>query len=95
MDVADKRDQRRAKVSADDSGQGRGRKSTNVTLSVGLVTEAKALGINVSKAAEAGIEAAVAVGRQKRWITENAAALASSNTYVEQHGLPLSKFRNF
>lgn len=71
------------------------RKSTNVTLAVGVVAEARALGVNVSQAAEAGIAAAVARRRQERWLAENQAALESSNTFVEQHGLPLAQYRNF
>ena len=84
---------RRARSPSATSG-GR-RKSSNITLSVELVAEARALGINVSQAAEYGIEAAVAAHRQQRWLAENVAALESSNAYVEQHGLPLSRHRNF
>ncbi len=31
--------------------------------------------------------------RSARWLTENAAAIESSNRYVEQHGLPLGAVR--
>jgi antitoxin CcdA len=71
------------------------RKSTNVTLAAGLVAEARELGVNVSQAAEVGIAAAVARRRQERWLAENQDALKSSNAFVEQHGLPLAKYRNF
>ena len=71
------------------------RKSTNVTLAVSLVAEARELGVNVSQAAEVGIEAAVARRRQERWLAENQDALDSSNAYFEQHGLPLAPYRNF
>jgi antitoxin CcdA len=64
------------------------RKPTNVTLNVGLVAEAKQMGINVSQAAEAGLASAVAQRRAERWLANNKAALASSNAYVEEHGLP-------
>ena len=76
-------------------GSAPARKSTNVTLAVGVVAEARALGINVSQAAEAGIAAAVARRRQERWLAENQVALESSNAFVEQHGLPLAQYRNF
>lgn len=33
--------------------------------------------------------------RAERWRAENTEALASSNEYVERHGLPLSGFRHF
>ncbi len=71
------------------------RKPTNLTLAVDLVVQARALGINVSQAAEVGIAAAVARRRQERWLAENADALQSSNQFVEQHGLPLTRYRNF
>lgn len=71
------------------------RKSTNLTLAVALVAEARELGVNVSQAAEAGIAAAVANLRQARWLAENKAALESSNAFVEEHGLPLGQYRNF
>jgi antitoxin CcdA len=33
--------------------------------------------------------------RAQRWARENHAAIASSNAFVEQHGLPLAKYRTF
>lgn len=71
------------------------RKPTNLSLDSELLREAKALGINVSRSAEAGIEAAVRSQKQIDWLKGNAAALASSNNYVEEHGLPLSQYRQF
>ncbi|QHI97972.1 post-segregation antitoxin CcdA [Xylophilus rhododendri] len=71
------------------------RKSTNLTLTGDLVREARALGVNISQAAETGIAAAVAQRRQEHWLAENRAALESSNAYVEQHGLALAQHRNF
>ena len=71
------------------------RKSTDVTLAVRLVAEARALGVNVSQAAEVGIAVAVARRRQERWLAENQGALDSSNAFIAQHGLPLAKYRNF
>lgn len=71
------------------------RKPTNLSLDSELLREAKALGINVSRSAEAGIEAAVRYQKQIDWLKDNAAALTSSNNYVEEHGLPLSQYRQF
>ena len=69
------------------------RKPTNLSLDNELLREAKALGINVSRSAEAGIEVAVRRQKQLNWLKENAAAVESSNAYVEEKGLPLSKYR--
>jgi len=71
------------------------RRATNVSLNEALLAEAKSLRINISKAAEAGLASAVAEQRALRWRESNQAALDSSNAYVEQHGLPLAKYRSF
>ena len=71
------------------------RKPTNLSLDSALLKEAKALGINVSRSAEAGIVEAVKLHKQEKWLKENANALASSNSYVEANGLPLARHRQF
>jgi antitoxin CcdA len=71
------------------------RKPTNLSLDSELLKEAKALGINVSRSAEAGIAEAVKRHKQEQWLKENASALASSNAYVEANGLPLARHRQF
>ncbi len=71
------------------------RKATNISLDQTLLATAKALHINVSKAAEAGLSRAVAEKQAELWLQHNQAALDSSNTYVEQHGLPLARYRGF
>lgn len=53
------------------------------------------LGGIASQASEVGIGAAVALRRHARWLAENRNALDSSNTFVEQHGLPLASYRRF
>lgn len=71
------------------------RKATNVSLDEAILAEAKALHINVSQAAEAGVALAVADKRAELWLQANREALDSSNAYVEQNGLPLVHHRNF
>ena len=71
------------------------RKPTNLSLDSNLLKEAKALGINVSRSAEAGIAEAVKLHKQQKWLKENAGALASSNAYFEANGLPLARHRQF
>ncbi|MEM8837590.1 MAG: type II toxin-antitoxin system CcdA family antitoxin [Pseudomonadota bacterium] len=72
-----------------------GRKATNLSLDEHLLQEAKALGVNISRAAESGLELAVAEKRAEQWKRENKGALESSNEWVERNGLPLNKFRPF
>ena len=71
------------------------RKPTNLSLDSALLSEAKALQVNLSRAAEEGVRAAVIAAKSERWKAENAAALRSSNSYVERHGLPLERYRQF
>ena len=71
------------------------RKPTNLTLDASLLTEARAFGVNLSQAAEAGLRQAVAQARAQAWQQENAAALASSNAWADTHGLPLDQYRQF
>ncbi len=71
------------------------RRPTNLSLDGALLEEAKALGINISRSAEAGIAEAVNRSKEEKWLQENASALASSNAYVEANGLPLARHRQF
>jgi len=71
------------------------KRATNVSLPEDLLSEAKALHINISQAAEAGVAQAVAQARNELWLAENQEAIESSNAYVEKHGLPLAKYRMF
>lgn len=72
-----------------------GKKPTNLSLDSALLKEARELGINISRSAEAGIADAVKRCRQQQWLEENAEALASSNAYVDANGLPLARHRQF
>lgn len=71
------------------------RKPTNLSLDSRLLADARELKVNLSRAAEEGVRMAVAAAKTAQWQTENAAALRSSNLYVEKHGLPLDRFRQF
>lgn len=72
-----------------------GRRATNISLDQGLVADAKELGINVSRACEAGLARRVSEERNQRWKEENREATAEWNAYIEKHGLPLERFRQF
>jgi antitoxin CcdA len=71
------------------------RRATNVSINVQLLAEARALEVNISRAAEQGLVRAIAERRAALWLEENQAALESSNAFVEQHGLPLAQYRGF
>ncbi|MBY5361799.1 type II toxin-antitoxin system CcdA family antitoxin [Rhizobium leguminosarum] len=71
------------------------RKAANLSLDEGLVSQARELQINISRAAEDGIAKAIKAERERLWRIENAEAIAASNSYVEKHGLPFQKYRQF
>jgi len=71
------------------------KRATNVSLAEDILTQAKALNINISQAAEAGIAQAISRKRAERWLAENHEAIESSNAFVEKHGLPLANYRMF
>ncbi len=71
------------------------KKPTNLTLDSGLLSEARAFGVNLSQAAEAGLRHAVRQAKATAWQRENANALESSNRWVVENGLPLEKYQPF
>ena len=71
------------------------RKAANLSLDSELLTQARELDINLSRAAEDGIAKAVKAERKRRWLEENAEAIKAHNEYVAKHGLPLEKYRMF
>ena len=71
------------------------RKPTNLSLPAELVAEARALGVNLSRACEEGLKRSVTQARRAQWLADNGAALESSNRHVEVNGLPLAGQRLF
>lgn len=66
------------------------RKSTSISIDAELLAEVRRFGINMSRTCERALKTEVAQRRREQWLEENAAAIASSNAYVEKHGLPLA-----
>ncbi len=71
------------------------RRSTSLTLDRELLDQAKELGVNISRAAEAGVLAAVKAERARRWKVDNAEAVAAYNKWIEENGVPLARYRKF
>ena len=71
------------------------RRATSLTMDRQLLDDARALGVNVSRAAEAGLTRALKEAREAAWKRENAGAFAYWNAYVEENGLPLADLRQF
>lgn len=62
------------------------RRPINLTIREDILREAKALKLNVSKAAEAGIEAAIKQAREDNWLAENQTSIAAHNQRVAESG---------
>jgi len=60
----------------------------SLTINEDLIDEARALSINLSKAAEAGIASAVKEARGQAWREENRAAIEEYNAWIERDGVP-------
>jgi len=71
------------------------KKATNLTLSADVLSEAKALGINLSQVCDQFLRELVRQERERRWQVENADFIAAYNRVVEAEGLPLDEWRGF
>lgn len=71
------------------------KRATSLTLDCEMLDEAKAFGLNVSRAAQEGIAAALKAERTRRWKEENAEAIRQYNKSVEQDGVLLAEHRMF
>jgi antitoxin CcdA len=72
-----------------------GRIKVNLTLDAEVAETARALGVNMSRVAEAAIAEATKVERNRVWREENSVAIAAYADEVARDGLPLSPFRSF
>ena len=73
-------------MSATVSQQSPKRRPINLTIRDDILSEAKALKLNASKAAEAGIEAAIRQAREENWLAENQDSIAAHNQRVAESG---------
>ncbi|NHT74706.1 type II toxin-antitoxin system CcdA family antitoxin [Rhizobiaceae bacterium CRRU44] len=67
----------------------------DVSLDDKLVADALELNIDISSAAADGVAKAVKAERERLWLIENAEAFRAERAYIETHGLPLAKYRQF
>jgi len=72
-----------------------GRVKVNLTLDADVAEQARALGLNMSRLAEAAIIEAAKAERNRLWRAENHAAIASYADEVAREGVPLARFRSF
>jgi antitoxin CcdA len=72
-----------------------GRIKVNLTLDAEVAETARALGLNMSRLAEAAIAAATKAERNRLWRDENRAAVDAYAAEVARDGLALAPFRTF
>ena len=71
------------------------RVKVNLTLNGDVAETARALGLNMSRLAEAAIADAAKTERNRLWRIENRAAISAYAKEVAKEGLPLASFRTF
>jgi antitoxin CcdA len=64
------------------------KKKVGLSVRSDLVSEAKALGINMSKELELVLTEKVLQLKAQRWKQENQQAILSQNKFIEENGLP-------
>ncbi len=72
-----------------------GRVKVNLTLDAEVAETARALGLNMSRVAEAAIAEAAKIERNRLWRTENQSAINAYADEVAKEGLPLAQYRSF
>ncbi len=68
---------------------------THLTFDDSIPKPTTNVSFNVLQACEYGLAIPITKLSDRPWLEENRAALASSNSYVEAHGLPLAKQRPY
>jgi antitoxin CcdA len=71
------------------------RQPTNLTIDSVVLSEAKALGINISRACEAHLQEIVQQEKTRLWKEQHAKFLEHYNAEVDRDGLPLDQWRQF
>jgi len=77
------------------SRTGARKKNVTMSISVDVIEEAKAHGLNVSAVSEEALRKAGAEARRAVWLEENREALAEEDAWIEKHGLPFEEDRLF
>ena len=71
------------------------KRAANLTLSTDVLAEAKALGINISKACDAHLRELIRKEKEARWKAEHADFIQAYNQTVAEESLPLDAWRTF
>ena len=69
------------------------KRAVNLFVDTELLDQARRLNINISETLESRLRSIVRAEQEKRWLEENREAIASINSFIEQHGLLANKLR--
>jgi len=69
------------------------KRAVNLFVDTELLEEARRLRINLSETLEGRLRTIVRAEQEKRWLEDNKDAIASINSFIEQHGLLAAKLR--
>jgi len=69
------------------------KRAVNLFVDVELLEQARRLRINLSETLENRLRTIVRAEQEKRWREDNRDAIASINSFIEQHGLLAAKLR--
>lgn len=78
-----------------DDGAAYAKRAANLSISAGLLDEAKALEINLSATLERALTDEVRARKRERWLAENREAISAYNTRVERDGVFSDGLRSF
>ena len=68
------------------------RKAVTFTVRRDLIDQARALGLNASRAAEHGLEAEIKQALEKAWLRDNAKAIEAHNKRIAEEGVLIPPF---
>jgi antitoxin CcdA len=71
------------------------RAKLSLTIESGVVAEARALGVNMSRVAEQAIADANKAARNRAWVAANRAKLDAYARQIAEEGCALTRFRRF
>lgn len=71
------------------------KRATNISLSVDVYNEAKAMGINLSQTCERLLKEVIEQKKAENWASQHAEFIDAYNSSVDSEGLPLNQWRSF
>ena len=71
------------------------KKAANLSINSDLLSQARALNVNLSATLEQALIETLRQKRQEQWLAENCEAIEAYNSHVEEHGVFSDGLRSF